>query len=305
MRPSLLGPLLAGAVLLGSGWAAAQPLTVCVSQDNPPQSWMQNGQARGLDIRLAQAVAQASGRELRIVPFETEFEKESILSHEVNALLSSGLCELASGFPLLRSDLGAPSRASARTPDHPGAKRKRERPFVALGELVASLPYQASTLGVVQSRGQAEVRSLMDLQGRATGAVTGTLAGTLISLYRGGVLRSHMVTLSQRENPWSALESGRIDSLLLPTSAFDAHRLRQPQTPLVLAALRRPVGVNLGFVALASAPSSLLGTVNQVIEQLLGNGRLQEWALAEGLSWSPPQSPAIASGPSLGSLVGD
>ena len=293
------------AALWLSNWAVGAPLTVCVSQDNPPQSQVRAVQASGFDIRLARAVAEASGRELKVLPFETEFEKESTLAHEVNALLSSGLCDLVSGFPLLSADLGPASRPSARTPDHPGAKRKRERPFVPLGELVASNAYQAATLAVAQAPNQPAVRTLMDLQGRQTGAVTGTLAGTLISVYRGGALRSHMVSLSQRENAWAALQTGRIDSLLLPTSAFDAHRLQHPDAPWVLAELRRPIGLNLGFVALASAPQALLSVTNQVIAQALSDGRMQQWAQQEGLSWSPPTLPAVSPGPSLASLSQD
>jgi len=289
---------------MGTG-AGAQPLKVCVSEDSPPQSNVHKGKATGFDIRLAQAVADAAGRELKIVPFETEYEKESTLSQEINALLSSGLCDLASGFPLLKTDLGPATRPNARAPDHPGAKRKRDRPFVTLGELVASAPYQSSALGVVQNLQQPAVNTLMDLKDRRPGAVTGTLAGTLIVIYRQGVLRKHMVTLSQRENPWAALESGRIDSLLMPTAAFDAYKLRHADTPLALAALRRPIGLNLGLVALASAPPALLEVANQVIAQSMADGRMLQWAQQEGLSWSPPTAPAISNGPSLQSLMVD
>lgn len=285
--------------------ALAAPLTVCVSEDSPPQSNVHKGKATGFDIRLAQAVAEASGRELKIVPFETEFEKESTLSQEVNALLSSGQCDLVSGFPLLKADLGPATRPSARVPDHPGAKRKRDRPYIALGELVASAPYQSSNLGVVQVTGQPPVNTLMDLQDRKPGAVTGTLGGTLISVYRQGILRKQMVTLSQRENAWAALETGRVDSLLIPTAAYDAYKLQHANTPLVLAALRRPIGLNLGFVALASAPKELLEVTNQVIAQAMTDGRMQQWAKQEGLSWSAPTQPAISSGPSLQSLTTD
>ncbi|MEI7782984.1 MAG: transporter substrate-binding domain-containing protein [Betaproteobacteria bacterium] len=293
------------AAWLCCAWAVAEPLRVCVSQDTPPLSQVRHGQARGFDIRLAQAVAEASGRELKILPFETEFEKESTLAHEVNALLSAGLCDLVSGFPLLRADLGPPGRSSARPPDYPGAKRKRERAFITLGELVASSPYLASTLGVAQAAGRAQVKVLMDLQGRKTGAVSGTLAGTLVSLYRSGALRGQMVTLSQREDAWAALDSGRIDSLLLPTAAFDAYRLQHPATALELAELRRPIGLNLGLVALASAPQELLQVSNRVIAQAMADGRMQRWAAQEGLSWSPPTQPAVSDGPTLASLSGD
>ena len=296
---------IAAAAWLSCAWAAAEPLRVCVSQDNPPLSQLRQGRVGGFDVRLVQAIAEASGRPLQILPFDTEFEKESTLGHEVNALLSAGLCELVSGFPLLRADLGPPGRSSARTPDYPDAKRKRERPFIALGELVASSPYMASMLGVVQATGQAPVKGLLDLQGRKTGAVAGTLAGSVISLYRGGTLRGQMVTLSQRESPWLALEDGRIDSLLTTTAAYDAYRLQNPATRLELAALRRPIGLNLGFVALASAPADLLEVTNRVIAQAMADGRMQQWATQEGLSWSPPTQPAISSGPTLGSLSGD
>ncbi|PUE10948.1 hypothetical protein B9Z51_00975 [Limnohabitans sp. T6-5] len=292
-------------LLILSTGAWASPLKVCVSEDSPPQSTVHKGKATGFDVRLALAVAEASGRELQIVPFETEFEKESTLSQEINALLSSGQCELVSGFPLLKSDLGPATRPSARVPDHPGAKRKRDRPFIPLGELVPSLPYQASALGVVQKSDHAPVANLMDLKDRKTGAVTGTLAGTLVSLYRQGTLRSQMVTLAQRENPWTALETGRIDSLLMPTAAYDAYRIKHPDTPLQLAAFRRPIGLNLGFVALASAPKELLDTANRVITQALTDGRMQQWAQQEGLSWTPPTQPAISDGPSLQSLMSD
>ena len=297
---------LAAALCLAScGCARAEPLRVGVSEDSLPQSRVVKGKASGLDVRLAEAVAAELDRPLTIVPFETEFEKESTLTQEVNALLSSGVCDLVSGFPLLQSDLGPASRPSARTPDHPGAKRKRERPFVPLGELVASKAYQAATLGVVLRAGQAPVAGLMDLQGRKVGAVTGTLAGTLVSLYRNGALRAGMVSLSQRESAWTALETGRIDALILPTEAFDAHRIQAPASDLTLAAYQRPIGVNLGFVTLATAPQNLLQATNKVLALTLADGRLRQWAREEGLSWHAPSQPEISSGPTLLSLASD
>jgi len=304
---SRLGWACASLLLSMCAVATAEPLKlkVCVSEDSPPQSSVRKGKAAGLDVRLAQAIATAAGRELQIVPFETEFEKESTLAHEINALLSSGQCDLVSGFPLLKTDLGPASRPSARVPDHPGAKRKRDRPYIPLGELVASAPYQASTLSVVQDAKQAPVNTLMDLKDRRTGAVTGTLAGTLISIYRQGALRQNMVTLSQRENAWAALESGRIDSLLMPTSAYDAYKLQHANTEWVLASFQRPIGLNLGFVTLATAPRQLLDVTNQVIAQTIQDGRLQMWAKQEGLSWSAPRAPDVSTGPTLASLTMD
>ena len=97
---------------------AAEPLTVCMAENNPPLSYERlpddASTLTGLDVRVAEAIADKLGRPLRLVPFESKREGDSTLSHEVNALLSSGVCEMASGFALFASDLGAPSRPTAR-----------------------------------------------------------------------------------------------------------------------------------------------------------------------------------------------
>lgn len=284
--------------------ANAVTLTVCVSADSAPQSYSQKGKVRGFDVRLAETLAAELGRDLKIVAFESEYEKESTLAHEVNALLSAGICDLASGFPLLQSDFGPPSRPSARTPDYPGAKRKRERPYIQLGELMPSRAYQANTLVVVLRPGERPVNTLLDLRERKIGAVSGTLGGTLITVYRNGILRPGMVSLSQREDAWRALESGRVDALLMPSAAFDAYKLEKPQSTFIRASYQRPIGVNFGWVALRPQ-SELLAAANRVIERTLADGSMQRWATEEGLSWHPPTQPDISAGITQQSLTTD
>ena len=98
------------ALLFALPVVSASTLTVCVSADSAPQSYAQKGKVRGFDVRLAESIAAELGRDLKVVAFESEYEKESTLAHEVNALLSAGICDLASGFPLLQSDFGPPSQ---------------------------------------------------------------------------------------------------------------------------------------------------------------------------------------------------
>lgn len=308
--------LVAAFLALNSAWAQAQtaapaapapPLTVCVSEDNAPYSFVRKGQVGGFDATLAAAVARELGRELRLVPFEPEVEKESMLTHEVNALLSAGVCELASGFPLLKSDLGAPTRARFKTADHPGAARKRDRPFVELGTLIHSQPYQGTALVVVQRSGLPPAQGLGGLKGRKIAAVAGTLEGTLIAMYGGGALRDSMVTMGQRDDLWAAMKDGRIDAMLLPTAAVDAQRQRgsggaaaadiQLGTP-------RPLGINLGFVALAPQ-AGLIAVVDRVIAHSLASGELRRWASEAGLSFVPATAPAVASTLDLAALLAD
>ena len=292
----LLGPVVAFA-------QAAAPLTVCMAEDNPPFSLARKGQVTGFDVKIAEAVARELGRDLKLLPFEPELEKEAMLTHEVNALLSAGLCDLASGFPLLKTDLGPPTRERFKTPDYPGAKRARERPFETLGTLVASQPYQGTALALVQRAGLPVARSLGDVVGRKVGAVAGTLEGTLVAMYRGGALTPGMVSMGQRDDVWAALESGRVDAMLVPTAAFDAHRLRQPASTLQ-AGPARPLGINLGWVAL-SGKADLLDAVNRVVQRSGASGELQRWAQESGLQWQTPTVPAVTGTLSLAGLLGD
>lgn len=297
---ALLASLLFGPVV---AFAQAAPLTVCMAEDNPPFSMARKGQVTGFDVKLAEAVARELGRELQLMPFEPELEKEAMLTHEVNAMLSAGLCDLASGFPLLASDLGPPTRERFKTPDHRGAKPPRERPFVPLGTLVASQPYQGSALVIVQRTGASPASSLGELKGRKVGAVAGTLEGTLVTMYQGGPLTQNMVTLGQRDDIWAALESGRVDAMLVPTAAFDAHRLRQPASTLQ-AGPARPLGINFGWVALSSEVE-VLEAVNRVVQRGTASGELQRWAREAGLQWQAPSLPAVTGSLSLAGLLRD
>jgi ABC-type amino acid transport substrate-binding protein len=280
-------------------------LTVCVAQDNEPLSYLREGKPRGLDVRVAQAIADELGRPLRIVPFETEYERESTLAREVNALLSSQVCELASGFPLLREDFGAPIGA-ARPPDYPGAKRRRERPFVPLLQMSASRPYQGMAL-VVASRREAgrPVNRLSDLSGLRIANTAGTLSSALLMMYRNGMLRRDLISLPQRGvSVFELMRTDRIDAAVVPAGLYDAWRLEHPDSSLVLAEYRRPLGINIGFVATAQGADALRAA-SRVIERALERGDLATWAAAEGVSWMRPTAPDVSRAPSLIELASD
>ena len=301
----------AAAVLLaawsaGASAATAVPLTVCMAADNAPLSWHVKGQARGLDVRIAQATAAALGRPLVVVPFESEYEKESTLTHEVNALLSAGVCDAVSGFPLLAGDVGPPSRASARTPDYPGAKRKRERPYITLRPMAASRAYQAVALGLAQPAGAAPITSLTDLGGRKVAVTSGTVGGAMAMSWRQGALRGQLVSMGHREDTLGELSrpAARFDAALVPLSMFDGWRLQHPDTPLVAAAWRRPIGINLGFVTLQAA-ADIRAALDATIVGARTDGRLAAWAAEEGVSWAAPTTPELSNGPSLGDLASE
>ena len=304
--------LLAAALLVAGSVQAQQPapLTVCVSADNPPLSHLVAGQARGLDVRIAQAAADALGRPLKLVPFETSYEKESSLAREVGALLAGGICEAASGFPLLRADLSPAADDRARTPDYPGAKRKRERPFITLQPLAASRAYLGAALGVVQPAGAPPLDRLGDLGERRIGVVSGTLGGAMAVGWKNGALRQRLVSLGQKEQPLDELAAAppgaarRFDAVLVPLALFDGWLVTHPGAPLVAAGWRKSIGVNLGFVTLAG-DTTVRPALDAVISRGLADGSLVRWAGEAGVTWSPPVQPDVGRGPSLLELMAD
>jgi ABC-type amino acid transport substrate-binding protein len=285
--------------------AQTKPLTVCIAHDNQPLSYVRDGKPKGLDVRVAQAIAAELGRELRIIPFETEFERESTLAREVNALLSSSVCEIASGFPLLREDLAVPT-GSARTPDFPGAKRRRERSFIALQPLSASRPYQGMALVVVLRREAArKVERLSDIKGLRIGNVAGTLSSGLLLMYRNGLLKPDLVSLPQRgESVFELMRANKLDVALVAAGLYDAWKLEHPESTFVLSDYRRPLGINLGFVAVTQGHDALR-VANRVIERALEQGDLTKWAAEEGVSWMKPTQPDVSRAPSLVELAQD
>jgi ABC-type amino acid transport substrate-binding protein len=306
-KTELVGRALALTALLCGNPSSAASLTVCVAADNAPLSWSSGSIVRGLDLRIATALAQAVGRELVVLPFETSFEKDSALTNEVNALLSAGLCDAASGFPLLASDLGPAGRPTSRTPGYPGAKRMRERPFVPLGTLVASRAYLAVSLGLVQRPGSPPLGQLSELGDRRLGAVSGTLASAVALGWKQGVLRPKVVSLSLREDALAELAKptgSRIDAAFVPLALYDGWQLTHPGTRLVAADYRRAIGINLGFVTLAPA-TELRAALDKVIVDALADGSLARWAREEGVSWSAPVAPDVSRGPSLAELIAD
>ena len=271
-----------------------EPLAVCVAEGNAPYAARANGAASGFDVALATAIAARLQRPLKLLWYEVELEKETSPSLEVNALLSAGLCELAAGYVLYAPALGAPAAAAARPPDHDGAKPKRQRARVTLERLIASEPYQASALTVVLRPGLegASVRSLADLQALRTGTVAGSLAGSILMLYRDGTLRGNLVSLGWRDDPLRELEAGRFDAALIELNRLDAYRMKNAGTRLAATGYLLPLRFNLGFAALESR-RELIESVNAILRELQAQGRLSAIALGAGLTHVPARPPFV------------
>jgi ABC-type amino acid transport substrate-binding protein len=280
------------------------PLKVCMAEDNPPLSYAVKGspQPQGFDVRVAQAIAAAQARPLAIILFESKFEQESTLSQEVGALLASGVCDLASGFPLIASDLGAPSRPTARVPDYPGAPRRASRAWVPLVPIAATLAYHATALTVATRDRALTVNRLDDLQSLRIGANAGSLAGAILMMHKGGSLRSKVVSLSREESALAKLEAGDFDAAMVSSDQLDAWKLKHPASLLVRSPYQHPLRINLGMVARADA-AELVSAVNTTIAQAKTDGSLQRWAKESGVTWIAPTEPNVRAAVGMADLL--
>src|SRR5262249_33008354 len=111
--------------------------------------------------------------------------------------------------------------------------------------------------------------------------------------------------LPQRgDTVFDLMMADKLDAGVVAAGLYDAWRLEHPDGPLVLTDYRRPLGVNLGFVA-APQGAEVLRAANRVIERALERGALPPWAQAEGVSWMRPTEPDIWRPPALPQLAAD
>jgi ABC-type amino acid transport substrate-binding protein len=276
--------------------AAEDPLKVCLDENLPPLSMHQRGKPdSGFDVALAQAVAERLGRPLRIQWFESKLDESSSPALEANALLSDGRCALVGSYVFTKDSLVVPGVKTARMPDFEGATRDDRRRRVPLGVLAPSQPYTYAPLTVVlgdkvRSR---KISGIGDLAGLRIAIESGTLGDALLMTFEKGRLIDNITHLvAGRDDLLGALNRGDFDATLLDLRRFDAHRAAHPDSKLAASGYYYPIGVNRGYVGLASDPA-LIETVNKALSDLQAAGTIAELAKTAGLTYLPPVEPAI------------
>ena len=286
-------------VLLATAAAARaddDPLKVCLDENLPPLSMHQRGKPdSGFDVALAQAVAGRLGRPLSIQWFESKLDESSSPALEANALLSDGRCTLVGSYALTRDSLKVPGVKTAKLPDFEGATRDDRRRRVPVGVLAPSQPYVYSPLTVVlgeKARGR-KISGVGDLAGLRIAIESGTLGDAILMTFENGRLIDHITHLVPgRHDLLGALNGGEFDATLLDLSRFDAYRVGHPDSRLAASGYYYPIGVNRGYVGLASDPA-LIAAVNKVLSDLQAAGTIADLAKAAGLTYLPPVQPAI------------
>jgi ABC-type amino acid transport substrate-binding protein len=283
-------------IMAEPAFAAGGALRICLDEDLPPLSVHHRGKpAGGFDVALAEVIAQKLGRSLEIQWFESKLDEDSSPSLETNALLSDRRCSLVGGYALTTDSLVVPGLKTAKLPDFEGATGPDHRRRVALGVLSPSDPYIYSALTVVLGPKAAghRVGGIGDLAGLRIGIESGTLADALLMTFDKGKLIDNITHLvPTRDDLLGTLERGDLDATLVDLRRLDAYRAGHPDTKLKASGYFYPIGVNRGYVGLASDPA-LLAEVNKVLSGLLADGTVARLAEAAGVSFLAPREPVI------------
>jgi ABC-type amino acid transport substrate-binding protein len=291
--------LVAAAALLAmatTAHAAEDPLKICLDENLPPLSLHERGKPdSGFDVALAQAVAERLGRPLKIQWFESKLDESSSPALEANALLSDGRCALVGSYVFTRDSLVVPGMKTAKLPDFEGVTPDDRRRRVPIGVLAPSQPYVYAPLAVVlgeKARGH-KISYVGDLAGLRIAIESGTLADAILMTFEKGRLIDDITHLVPgRDDLLGALNRGDFDATLLDLRRFDAHRAAHPDSKLTGSGYYYPIGVNRGYVGLASDPA-LIVLVNKALSDLQATGTIADLAKTAGLTYLPPVEPAI------------
>lgn len=288
--------LVAAGLFCGFGGVAAQSsdLRVCLDADAPPYSMKRGEIEDGFDLSLVKALALRLNRTLRTQWFASEFERESSLARDVNALLSADRCDVVASYPLFAGGIGPARVLVGPLPRLVGGGGGKRSPPVRLGTLIVSRAYQFVPLEVILGPEHAALKivSLADLAGLRLGAAAGTLGGAILLAYGNGRYANDVISLPVGGDVLAALEEGRFDAVLVERHRFDAYRKVRPQTKLVASGYRHSLGFNMGFAAL-DRDSALVEEVNKIIATMLEDGTLHELARKADMTFVPPRAPEV------------
>jgi ABC-type amino acid transport substrate-binding protein len=288
--------LVAAALQVNPAIAAEQALKVCLDEDLPPFSVHQRGKPdSGFELALAQAVAKELDRPLQIQWFESKLDEDSSPALEANALLSDDRCSLLGSYALTRDSLVAPGVKTAKLPDFDGATIADRKGRVPLGVLIASQPYIYSPLTIVLGARARErhIAGVGDLAGLHIAIESGTLGDAILMNFGKGRLIDNITHLVPgRSDLLGSLDRGEFDATLVDLRRLDAYHAAHPDNKLGPTGYYYPIGVNRGYVALASDPV-LLADINKALSDLQAKGMIAELAHAAGLTYLAPREPVI------------
>ena len=247
----------------------------------------------GFDFRVTEEVAARLGFDLDIIWFEDEREEESDPVRETYAMLSYELCDVVPGHPRYAGAVGAPLFDRASLPRWLGMPREidartdflqdRLVGFVDVAPIAVTRGYMRSTIGLVYRDGAPEPTGLGDLGGRGLAFQQGTLSGAIAMIQLASADRARARHFDPGSTFHWEVETSNSELAIVDIAAFDSYRRSNPATRLKLGKCRHPLGIDIGMAVLASN-TQLIEAIDQILYDVLKEGRISDLAEAEGLT---------------------
>ena len=279
--------------IVSSYVSAQETLNICLDEDSAPYSYKHKAKEKGFDLDLAKKIADEMDRELNVIWFEGENEKESSDALDANALLSKGICDLVGGYALFEGSLGEPSIEKARLPDIDGKRRSKE--WIRLGNLIASTPYINSPFTVLVNKKSGinlNIDELSKLKGYDLAGLHGTLPHLLLMSHKNGYLADDMNNLRWVDDIYGRLDNGDFDAILTELHKYEYYESVNNPNGILKTKYYHPLSFNIGFVTLKEK-ASLLSEINMHINKMIKSGEISSISANNHLTYIKPNTPHI------------
>jgi ABC-type amino acid transport substrate-binding protein len=183
--------------------------------------------------------------------------------------------------------------AKARTPDYPGAKPLRQRPWETLVPVTGGAPYRATALALIARDEQdASVTAMAELAGHPVAVRAGSMASLALGGWHGGAIASSLRGYNLREDVLGALDDRQADFALVDMAVWDRYRAAHPQLTLRRTAFDHPVKINIGLLA-RSSDEPLLREIESALATLPAAGLTASAAATAVATWIAPVAPTV------------
>lgn len=259
---------------------ASGELKVAVYQDFAPYSFEDQGQPRGVDVELAQALAEALGVSLQLI-WAPPGEK---LDDDLRDYIWRG-------SPLRHQQL---ADLMMRVPyDHDFAQKRNELGELTYDHVVMFGPYQEERWQVAFDRRRLDaVASVAVFQQHPIGVEVDSVPSFYLTSVFNGMLSAKTHHYPSVQQAFGALRAGQVDAVMAMRGEIDwqLHKAGDPQ--LALAENAYPnMGKQVWEIGMAVHESNrqLAYAVEEALEGLIRDGRLQALYARYGLRYEVPQ----------------
>jgi polar amino acid transport system substrate-binding protein len=247
-------------------------LRVGLYADNRPWSWNQDGKVAGIDADIARAFAEALGVRADVQLF---FAGEDISDDLRNVVWRGGLL----GFQPCDVMLHVPF----------------ERQLIQQEDNVVFLaPYYRETFGAACSRDGGNCEAVpAAFKGRKITAELASIPDFYLLGHAGGVLAKDLIHVPNGYDAPAALVNGSADFTVATTAQIEAVVADNPDAGIKVRKGPLPMMMSPGWdigIAVKENSRNLGFRLEEVLEQMIGDGRMAALFQRHGVKWKPALS---------------